>query len=194
MKRLLLGSAALVVFAATGSASAWTGFANNPLGPEWIVTFTDNGFSTVRNPVYSTDPGPYDGSDDTYFGVINNSSKAISGFNLSIPASDIGGFDGDGIDEANYLNIPHNAQDTSGYGGPNAFFTNISADLSSLTVNFITPIAVGGTDVFSLEGEVPIVDPLLIPEPSTWAMMLVGFAGLGFAGTRVRQKSAAQAF
>ena len=150
--------------------------------------------STVRNPVYSTDPGPYDGSDDTYFGVINNSSKAISGFNLSIPASDIGGFDGEGIDEANYLNIPHNAQDTSGYGGPNAFFTNISADLSSLTVNFITPIAVGGTDVFSLEGEVPIVDPLLIPEPSTWAMMLVGFAGLGFAGTRARQKSAAQAF
>ena len=78
-----------MVFAATGSASAWTGFANNPLGPEWIVAFTDSGFSTVRNPVYSTDPGPYDGSDDTYFGVINNSSKAISGFNLSIPASDI---------------------------------------------------------------------------------------------------------
>jgi PEP-CTERM motif len=29
-----------------------------------------------------------------------------------------------------------------------------------------------------------------IPEPSTWAMMLLGFAGLGFAGYRQRQKFA----
>jgi hypothetical protein len=29
-----------------------------------------------------------------------------------------------------------------------------------------------------------------IPEPSTWAMMLVGFAGLGFAGYRTSRKSA----
>jgi len=27
-----------------------------------------------------------------------------------------------------------------------------------------------------------------VPEPSTWAMMLLGFAGLGFAGYRQRQK------
>jgi hypothetical protein len=34
-------------------------------------------------------------------------------------------------------------------------------------------------------------DPSLIPEPSTWAMMLLGFAGLGFAGYRARKQSAA---
>jgi PEP-CTERM motif len=28
------------------------------------------------------------------------------------------------------------------------------------------------------------------PEPSTWAMMLVGFAGLGYAGWRMREKTA----
>ena len=31
------------------------------------------------------------------------------------------------------------------------------------------------------------------PEPSTWAMMLISFAGLGFAGYRQRQKLAGAA-
>jgi PEP-CTERM motif len=30
---------------------------------------------------------------------------------------------------------------------------------------------------------------LVAPEPSTWAMMLVGFAGLGFAGWRARRRA-----
>jgi phospholipase/lecithinase/hemolysin len=34
-------------------------------------------------------------------------------------------------------------------------------------------------------------DPLLVPEPSTWAMMLMGFAGLSFAGWRARRAGAA---
>jgi hypothetical protein len=32
-----------------------------------------------------------------------------------------------------------------------------------------------------------------VPEPSTWAMMLAGFAGLVFAGRRASRKSAAVA-
>jgi phosphatidylinositol-3-phosphatase len=35
--------------------------------------------------------------------------------------------------------------------------------------------------------------PSTVPEPSTWAMMLLGFAGLGFAGWRARLKGAALA-
>jgi hypothetical protein len=31
------------------------------------------------------------------------------------------------------------------------------------------------------------VDPLTTPEPATWAMMLLGFIGLGFAGWRARR-------
>ena len=37
---------------------------------------------------------------------------------------------------------------------------------------------------FSLSGST-------IPEPSTWAMMLLGFAGLGFAGYRQAKKAGA---
>ena len=44
----------------------------------------------------------------------------------------------------------------------------------------------GGTTTFnaafSLSGAV-------VPEPSTWAMMLLGFAGLGFAGYRHARKA-----
>ena len=46
--------------------------------------------------------------------------------------------------------------------------------------------AIGGrfNAAFSLTGSV-------VPEPSTWAMMLLGFAGLGFAGYRQTRKARA---
>jgi hypothetical protein len=37
------------------------------------------------------------------------------------------------------------------------------------------------------------LDIKAIPEPSTWAMMLIGFAGLGFAGYRASRRTAAAA-
>jgi hypothetical protein len=50
----------------------------------------------------------------------------------------------------------------------------------------LTIIASEGAGDFVLGGAVP--------EPSTWAMMLVGFAGLGFAGYRSTRRQAAVAF
>jgi hypothetical protein len=41
----------------------------------------------------------------------------------------------------------------------------------------------------SMTGASAILFPLMIPEPSTWAMMLIGFAGLGFAGYRRDRKT-----
>lgn len=60
-----------------------------------------------------------------------------------------------------------------------------SANLQLLTnaTSFIDPDATltnAAGDVFS----VPIVGPAPVPEPTTWAMMLIGSAGLGFAGYR----------
>jgi uncharacterized membrane protein len=39
----------------------------------------------------------------------------------------------------------------------------------------------------------PPPPPSTIPEPSTWTMMLIGFAGLGYAGWRAQRKTAALA-
>jgi hypothetical protein len=35
-----------------------------------------------------------------------------------------------------------------------------------------------------------LLSSLTVPEPSTWAMMLLGFAGLGFAGYRRAERTA----
>jgi hypothetical protein len=163
-----------------------------------VITFAaDGSITTALNSVYSMDPGPYDGADDTYFGVINNTSHAITSFGLSSSTQDIGGFDGDGIDA---YGAPTNPTDLAGcgggiaasncnYGGGDAFFTNNNSPYMSLTVNFFGGgIAAGGTGYFSLEEAVSLSAPPVItpgtPEASTWAMMLLGFAGLGFAGYR----------
>jgi len=36
---------------------------------------------------------------------------------------------------------------------------------------------------------VPVALTVGTPEPSTWAMMLIGFAGLGFAGYRASRRT-----
>ena len=198
MRKILFASVAVGAISFSGAALALTSFPGvnlNPLGPEFLITFGPGGaISTTLNPVYAIDPGPYDGVEDTYFGVINNSGSPISSFALSSPL-DIGGFDGDGIGV--YAGVGTNAQDTSfgKYGGPNAFFTNNLG--TSLTVNFVIPIPSGGTnnlDIFSLEEQVSLNNIVVgVPEPSTWAMMLLGFAGLGFAALR-RNKKTGSAF
>jgi hypothetical protein len=51
--------------------------------------------------------------------------------------------------------------------------------------------------VYTINGGDPITVPVAltvgVPEPSTWAMMLLGFAGLGFAGYRTSRRTAAAA-
>ena len=87
----------------------------------------------------------------------------------------------------------------------------VNADLISLSSVLVTGIAVSGSDLFVLNAGAGTIgeyttaggdgerradlgverghcwhhnrrQPLAVPEPSTWAMMLLGVAGLGFAG------------
>jgi hypothetical protein len=192
LKVFTLGAVAALSLSTGASAQLFGGaFGDNTLGPEFVITFAaDGSITTALNSVYSMDPGPYDGADDTYFGVINNTTHAITNFGLSSSTQDIGGFDGDGIDA--YGATP-NATDAAfcgtgislgncNYGGEFAFFTNNDSPYMSLTVNFLGGIAAnGGTGYFSLEEAVSLSAPPVItpgtPEASTWAMMLLGFAG-----------------
>lgn len=129
----------------------------------------------------------YDGSDDVLVGVINNSGQAISSITLSGGGITIFSFDGDGIDGYGATENPGNP-DTTGYGGPDAYFTNISSDFTNGTVNFITPLAGnGGFDYFSLEDAITFNQVTgnpgppssgVTPEPSALLMFGTGIAGL----------------
>jgi len=61
-------------------------------------------------------------------------------------------------------------------GGP---ITTIQFELTSASDDTANDFAIGAV---SLE--------TAVPEPSTWAMMLLGFAGLGFAGYRASRRTA----
>jgi hypothetical protein len=65
-----------------------------------------------------------------------------------------------------------------------------SSVLSSGAVDYAIDTGNQGTITGTVEG--PVASP--VPEPSTWAMLLAGFAGLGFAGyRRAKQAVAASA-
>ena len=117
----------------------------------FVIIVQDSGLS-----LYFTGEGPYDGQDDALVGVLNLSSNAVHSLNLSSD-QDIMGFDGDGlttyvIQGGNGRKVPGNASDQTGYGGPNAYYSNINAANTAGAVNFITPIAANnGTAYFALE-------------------------------------------
>jgi hypothetical protein len=70
---------------------------------------------------------------------------------------------------------------------PSSGFFNVQASLGEL-INKISIVANGQLDdvrQVRLEG----VDPIsAVPEPSTWAMMILGFAGVGFMAYRRKSK------
>jgi hypothetical protein len=68
---------------------------------------------------------------------------------------------------------------------------NVDGYFTSGYLNIVTPGQLDATLNASIESVTVSVDQTaIVPEPSTWAMMLIGFAGLGFAGYRQRQKQA----
>ena len=182
-KLFIAAGAAASALVLAGGAYAFPAYGNDTLGPTILITFGPGGSEAITQ---ATAQGPYDGSDDTYIGVVNNSGATINSFTVSSSTADIFGFDGDGIDGYGAVENAGNP-DTTGYGGPNGYFTNITnvGGVESGTVNFLGGIADGGTDYFSLEE--PLTAASIggsVPEPATWALMLLGFGGVGFAARR----------
>jgi hypothetical protein len=128
-----------------------------------LIYIDDNGPQILRDPAQ----GPYENVEDTLVGVLNDTtSTTITKLPLSSATLPVFGFDGDGIcvdpnptSGLPGINCSSNVNDGSGYGGPDAFFTDIdTTTFQSGTVNFATPIAPGKSDFFSLEEEIDAAD------------------------------------
>jgi len=168
------------------------------------VVITINADRSVT--VTVTDPTPYEFSEDVLVGVLNNSSSSVPGITLS--GAGIFALDGDGICTFTFVGSGYctpsqvAGTDPQDYYGPNTTFAITSVNTG--TVNFTTPIAVGGSTYFSLDG-LPsaslVVDvatsraPAAVGAPalSVWAMlvlagMLVGFALWAIRARRPRQE------
>jgi hypothetical protein len=97
------------------------------------------------------------------------------------------------MDSINILCLP-----TPGYRVISMSFTILDSAQGVLTLANLVPNAGGNlfginvwTDVNGVNPGFAAVQPSsAVPEPSTWAMMLLGFAGLGFAFRRSRRKVA----
>jgi hypothetical protein len=202
MSRRAITAFATLAFLGLGASTASAQFPGvptyNTLGPEFIITWNASGsFTTALNPVYNgtdytgiglgskNDPGPYDGVEDTYIGVVNNNAGTL--MSLAVGSPGAYGFDGDGACSA----IGCTSPDPNGYGGPGVTFTILDTDHG--IVNFAGGIAPGQTAWFSLEEAVSLNTIVVgVPEPSTWAMMLLGFVGLGFLAHRRKSRAPLQ--
>ena len=76
---------------------------------------------------------------------------------------------------------------------PSTGTTTITADGSVFKIDsffdVVIDVSIPGTTLSKSVGPILLV---AVPEPSTWAMLLLGFAGLGFAGYRRSRKIAAR--
>ena len=190
MKKLLACGAAIAALVATTAAHAALPNVGPTIGSNssanLIITLSGSG-ATIGDHGF----GPYDGVEDTYLGVVNNSGGTVNF--LDLVGSNIFGFDGDGL--CTYVSAACSTYDPNGLNGGYAgggslgsvqtFFSNIT-DSDHGRVNFKGGLADGGTAFFSLEEtlsttsfKVTTVGGGAVPEPATWAILLVGFFGMG---------------
>jgi hypothetical protein len=179
-----VGSAVAAPICPTTSINA---AGSDPTGCGVLLTYT-SGLPTVS----LTGTGPFDGTEDTTVGVINNTGGALSSISLTSTnfAFD---FEGDGIQTFTAVNgVVIGTGGATGYEGPNTIFntTGVIGGNGTLIVNFTTPIAAGASDYFSLEGapSADIVGGASTPEPASLAMIGSGMLALGGLALRRRRQ------
>ena len=130
---------------------------------------------------YNAAEGPYEGSDDTYVGVLNVGNTSVASVAVDGGTHPIMGFDGDG--EAAYPGgVGGVSYGPTGYEGPNTSFTIDSA--SKGTVIFTGGLAAGGKAWFTLEDVINAGSPIIptptptgTPDAASTMMLLTGAMG-----------------
>jgi hypothetical protein len=168
---IYLGVAALLSLCPLVSAQSFPPIGGDT-GPGITLVINVNGtISVIRD---QSQP-PYDGTDDTYMAVINNSAQTIQSIQLQSP-NPIFEFDGDGFCSVSPSPPGCPFPGTTGYEGPirnsagtvTGFvsFSNINLDTTSGRVDFNPPSGLppGGSAYFALENAIETTcAPLSVP-------------------------------
>src|SRR5205823_10218673 len=143
-----------------------------------LVVNPDDTITVLGDPAL----GPYDGSDDTLIGIVNNSKAAVPAITVTGPGSGLAGLDGDGLCTYSVAGCPFGP---TGYEGPG---TSIKTDPSlpdSAEIDFAgAGLAAGASTYFSLEGA--LTAATITSRPGTLnpcaAVLFLGARGSGETG------------
>jgi PEP-CTERM motif-containing protein len=183
---------------ASGTGSGFESFANieytldyyvEIVGPSGLVTVgvdsTGRATASSENPMYSGTGSAtvqvfgYAGSLITDTATADSQLNPSDSFNLSTTIQESANSEFEVILDVD-ASVMTSVGKASGYGFVDPFFFIPITDPNAGDYTILTSDGIGNFPVPT------------VPEPSTWAMMLLGFAGLGFAGWRTsRRKSAA---
>jgi hypothetical protein len=208
---LAVGAAALAIATSPASATTFPAIGNSTAPYDVInVDNSGSGGSLAASFLGGGNQVAYEGSDDVYYGIVNNSTSTIN--NISLTGTGAFAFEGnpttggDGIGAGPWSGTctttapcsPVGSHDTTaGYGGPIGYFGNISAALDSGTVFFYGGLAPGASTVFALELPASILSVTGInnvsttPIPAALPLFASGLGGLGLLGWRRKRKKAA---
>lgn len=215
MKRFaipMIAAAAIMSAAVPAKASivfntGASGTGNNVL----FSTITGNGTSTLTTNTNQGDNVTFTSTTDTLTSPSNGQARLVAGdgsldelmwfltntsngftksvFNIDVPKN--GGATSVTIYATDQSGTQSQSFSLSGNG--QNFFT-ITSDGGDIIKSMKIVMSGGNTDdvkQFRLDGIQPLTSA--VPEPSTWAMMLVGFAGLGYLGFRQSRRKAGAA-
>ncbi len=180
----------------TGSAASntWNGLTESGVG-NFVAMDGDYDSGAVKQTITNLTVGQsYTLSFDYAFGqqhgysgaTWQNLTASIGGFSVTLPSAfSCTGGNGDG-----QTCTGGEPLESHGFSGWSTFTATIVATATNETLSFL---ADGSKPVppFAMISDVSLTGPAGVPEASTWAMMALGFAGLGFAGYRSNRRKGA---